>query len=305
MVDLKTGLVSVVIPTRNRADLLVRAVESVLAQDAAQLEVIVVDDASTDGTPGVLARFSDRIRLIRVQRNIERGAARNLGARSASGELIAFLDSDDQWQPGKLPRQLAIARADAVCVTGINMLDTSGRTVRAGYVPPADASRRIFVENLFLGASSSLLVPRSIFEDVGGFPENWALQGSEDWIFLARIVARRYAIDVVPAALVHYQVHSGNATANPDRVAVSMWSAVEAFQASEHLSADEMRMLRCHTAGLIARGFATRGVFKPALAWGLRAGRYSQGKERIRTYGQVAVSGVAGSLRQVGLRGRI
>src|SRR5512132_1526909 len=97
--------VSVVIPTRNRADLLSRAVRSVLAQDM-RSEVIVVDDCSTDDTPRVLAKFGDRIRVIRTERNIERGAARNLGAREARATTLAFLDSDDEWKAGKLARQL-------------------------------------------------------------------------------------------------------------------------------------------------------------------------------------------------------
>src|SRR5687768_15225139 len=109
--------VAVVIPTRNRREMVAGAVESVLAQDPPAAEVIVVDDASTDGTAEALReRFGERIDVIRSETNIERGAARNLGARSSSAELIAFLDSDDEWAPGKLVAQ--IGERSPVTVTG-------------------------------------------------------------------------------------------------------------------------------------------------------------------------------------------
>ncbi len=98
---LKAGDVSVVIPVYNRAELVRRAIDSVLAQTRRPLEIIVVDDGSTDATLSVLTDYQGRIRLIRQE---HRGvsAARNRGMRSARGQWIALLDSDDQWQPRKL-----------------------------------------------------------------------------------------------------------------------------------------------------------------------------------------------------------
>lgn len=102
-------LLSVVIPTWNRARLACEAIESALAQRAAQVEVIVVDDGSTDNTEDVLAdRFGSRIRLLRLPRRGGIGAARNAGARVATGELLAFLDSDDLWLPGKLEAEMRV-----------------------------------------------------------------------------------------------------------------------------------------------------------------------------------------------------
>jgi len=104
-------LVSVIIPTYNRAKLLPRALESVLAQDYPHLEIIVIDDASTDETPNVLKAFADpRIQVFRHPENKGHGAACETGIRCAKGELIAFLDSDDVWLPGKLGLQVAIFR---------------------------------------------------------------------------------------------------------------------------------------------------------------------------------------------------
>lgn len=101
--------VSVIIPTFNRAHCIARSVQSVLAQTFQDLEVIVVDDGSTDDTGEILAGFGDRIRVIR-QENAGVGAARNTGMRAARGDWIAFQDSDDVWVPGKLERQIECLR---------------------------------------------------------------------------------------------------------------------------------------------------------------------------------------------------
>lgn len=104
-----TPLLSVVIPTWNRAHLVCEAVESALVQRAGEVEVIVVDDGSTDGTAEVLARrFGSHISLLRLPTRRGVGAARNAGVRVASGELLAFLDSDDLWLPGKLDAELCM-----------------------------------------------------------------------------------------------------------------------------------------------------------------------------------------------------
>ena len=94
-------MVSVIIPTYNRAHCLGEAIDSVLAQDPPADEVIVIDDGSTDATPDVLAGYGDRITVLR-QANAGAGAARTAGLRQASGDWITFLDSDDLWYPGRL-----------------------------------------------------------------------------------------------------------------------------------------------------------------------------------------------------------
>lgn len=106
---MKSPLLSVVIPTWNRARLVCDAIESALIQQAGRVEVIVVDDNSIDNTADELTRrFGSRIRLLRMPRRIGIGAARNIGVSQASGELLAFLDSDDLWLPGKLDAELRV-----------------------------------------------------------------------------------------------------------------------------------------------------------------------------------------------------
>ena len=102
---------SVIIPTYNRAALAPEAVASVLAQTWRDFEVLVVDDASTDGTAAALAAFGSRIRLLRHAFRLGVAAARNLGICAARGQWLAFLDSDDLWRPEKLARQMAYLTA--------------------------------------------------------------------------------------------------------------------------------------------------------------------------------------------------
>src|SRR5258708_6750848 len=102
--------VSVVIPTYNRADVIGRAVDSALAECSGADEIIVVDDGSADGTRQVLGAYGSRIRYLAVPR-AGAGRARNIGIRAARNPLIAFLDSDDAWLPGKLQMQRSILAA--------------------------------------------------------------------------------------------------------------------------------------------------------------------------------------------------
>ncbi len=105
--------VSVILPTYNRARFLPRAIHSVLGQSYGDLELIVVDDGSEDDTPDVVGNIADpRVRYVRIARNQGISAARNHGLREAKGELLAFQDSDDEWDPQKLEKQIRFLEAD-------------------------------------------------------------------------------------------------------------------------------------------------------------------------------------------------
>ena len=198
--------ISVIIPTHNRAETLGRALDGVLAQTLAPLEVIVVDDASTDGTAAMIAARGDpRIRLIRHERNRGAGAARNTGVAAAHGELIAFQDSDDDWMPGKLARQaahLAALGPDHVA-TFCTKIDygraRSGesRPERLRYGPrrvlcvphPLDSvtsgdMRARLLRGNVIGPQTAL-IRRTAFEAAGGFDTR--LRNNEDWDFFIRL----------------------------------------------------------------------------------------------------------------------
>jgi glycosyltransferase involved in cell wall biosynthesis len=170
-------LVSVVVPTYNRASLLPRALSSVLAQSLGDLELIVVDDGSTDSTGEVVRSFRDRrIRLIRLPTNRGQGEAANAGVRAARGEWVAFLDSDDEWLPTKLERQIARLReyqgsAGTVAYCCLERRDErTGRSVpapRGG--PEGDVFRALLTG--WSPLPSCLVVGRRALLAIGGWDE--------------------------------------------------------------------------------------------------------------------------------------
>lgn len=186
-------LVSVVVPTRDRRALTAEAVASVLQQTWSDLELVVVDDGSADGTPDHLeAGFPDpRLRVLR-QENRGVSAARNRGVQETSGEWVAFLDSDDLWLPEKLERQLAAVGQEP----GWDACHTEEVWIRHGrWANPRKAHAKhggwIFSQCLPLCiiSPSSILLRRAVFEALGGFDES--LPACEDYDLWLRLCAAR------------------------------------------------------------------------------------------------------------------
>lgn len=197
--------VSVVIPVYNRPALVRRAVESVLAQDFHDLEVIVVDDASTDDTPAALQAIGDdRLAVLRQPRNRGVAAARNRGIAAARGAFVALLDSDDSWLPGKLSRQVALLRA-APPVVGMvyGGVEDVGRDGTRVMLPTARGFlfEQLLLENPLHGGCSNMLIRREVFETVGGFDPTYpAIEDYEFWLRACRF----HAVDFVNAAVCRY-----------------------------------------------------------------------------------------------------
>ena len=146
------GLVSVLIPTYNRAYIICGAIDSVLAQTYKNFEVIVVDDGSTDNTRELLARYGDAVRYI-YQPNAGLAAARNTGLAAARGEFVALQDSDDLWLPWKLEGQMAVMAVDeriGLCWTDLTAVNPSGQVIRERNLRPAySVYQRIRFEDHF------------------------------------------------------------------------------------------------------------------------------------------------------------
>ena len=172
--------VSAVLPTRNRASLLPDALQSVFAQRGAgttfDLDVIVVDDASTDNTADVVARHA-AARYIKLPENVGPSAARNAGLQASRGEYITFIDDDDVWLPGKLELQLAAMER----VAGVGVVYSQYYLQRRGkppaLIPEAHSAPSGWVLPVMLAGDWSfstlnLLIRRSAFERVGGFDES-------------------------------------------------------------------------------------------------------------------------------------
>lgn len=192
-------LVSVVVPTFDRAALLAEAVASVLAQSYWPLELVVVDDGSTDDTERQFSTRGD-LRYLRIAHTAMPGRVRNAGVEAAAGNLIAFLDSDDLWLPHKLQRQVAAMATDKVALhhTRERWL-RHGRTVsqhrqqhtRKGDLFPASLRKCVI-------GPSTVLLHRSALNAVGGFRED--IQIAEDYELWLRLTAR-YRVGYLDEAL--------------------------------------------------------------------------------------------------------
>jgi glycosyltransferase involved in cell wall biosynthesis len=208
---MSTHTFSVVIPTYNRADLIGRAIRSVLAQTYTNFEIIIVDDGSTDNTQEVVQKFGDS-RIKYVPHDINRGLnnSRNTGIKNSTGEYVAFLDSDDEWLPKKLEKQLeAFAKGGAevgACYTWLNSINE-------------DTKKELIVSPLFEGYifedllysqfanPSSMVVRRSCFDVVGVFDTDESFRACEDWDLWLRL-SREYKFAVVPEVLTIWWNHS-------------------------------------------------------------------------------------------------
>jgi glycosyltransferase involved in cell wall biosynthesis len=182
-------LISAVIPAYNRGDTIERALDSVRAQDVNDMEIIVVDNCSQDNTVSRVkawAQSEPRLKLICHDRNKGEAGSRNTGVKTARGKYIAFLDSDDEWLPGKLKRQLdALASSDASgCFTGQNVVLPDGGEQLvddwSNRLPITDLS--LLIEGCGVGMGTTLMVERSVFETVGYFDEELPLMVDLDWL---------------------------------------------------------------------------------------------------------------------------
>ncbi|HEX2022057.1 MAG TPA: glycosyltransferase [Candidatus Thermoplasmatota archaeon] len=224
--------VSVVCPAYNAERHVARAVDSALGQSFRDLEVVVVDDGSTDGTAGVLAGYGEPVRVVR-QENRGAYAARNAGLRAARGSLIAFLDADDRWMPDKLARQVALLderpRAALVFSDGI-VVDRSGRRPPRTFfaaAPPSRgmAFRRLLRRNFI--PQSSVVVRAEILRRVGPFPETRLAADYLQWLKVSRL----HEIDFVDAPLFEYEVHEANISRRKGAQYASLASMLAAWEA--------------------------------------------------------------------------
>jgi glycosyltransferase involved in cell wall biosynthesis len=185
-----TPRVSIILPTRNRAGELRGAADSVLRQTFAEWECLVVDDGSSDGTPEVareLAREDRRVRAVRRDPGGSLGAARNAGLAVARGELVAFLDDDDRWLPGKLALQTHLLEEDADAAMAFGRVELFGDA--EGVWPRRPAPRRPTLRELLASnfiPLSTVVARRRAVERAGGFAENFPVSEDYDlWIRIA------------------------------------------------------------------------------------------------------------------------
>jgi len=244
--------VSVVIAAYNRAGYLGETIESALAQTHKPMEVIVVDDGSTDDTRAVVARYEPGVRYL-WQPNAERGAARNRGWRLAQGEFVAFLDSDDLWRPDKLQRDLDLFRRRpevGVVYADVELIDAQGRSLGVRPRPHHEGwvTSDLLRENFVI--LSAHLMRSAAIREVGGFREERALSGSEDWELWVRLSTRRqFAHVTVPTT--RYRAHANNSMSNAAGMERSMRHACALLEAAPYLSPAQRRLIP-HAQAIVA-----------------------------------------------------
>lgn len=205
------GLISCIITTYNRKNTIKRAIDSVLNQTYSNIELIVVDDASTDGTFEYVAELygdDDRITYIINEENTGVSEARNIAVKSARGSWIAFQDSDDEWLPEKLEKQVALID-DSDEEIGLiyckwKVLFQDGRELEwpASHIPDWFKSGHIFFPLLHstLVSTQTLLIRKDVFQSVGGFDSTF--KAAVDWELCTRI-AEKYKLILCDEVLVN------------------------------------------------------------------------------------------------------
>ncbi|MBU0625181.1 glycosyltransferase family 2 protein [Patescibacteria group bacterium] len=215
-------IVTVVIPVYNRPIFIRRAIDSVIAQTYKNWELIIVDDCSTDNTVEVIRSYlnkNERISLICLEKNRGVSNARNIGIEKASGEYIAFLDSDDEWFPDKLTKQVRLFQQDKTEQVGfvgcnrIILVTKTGQEHRSRLILQ-DNTLRMFLSRCFV-VPSGVVVKKKVFTKVGLFDIN--LDYSEDWDMWIRI-AEKFSFALIDEPLFKYYEHGGNACSDPAKL---------------------------------------------------------------------------------------
>ena len=285
-------LVSVIVPAFNAANTIGDTLRSISQQTYAALEIIVVDDGSTDATAEIARRHGDpRLRIV-AKANGGVASARNAGICSSKGAFVAFIDADDLWHPTKIAKQLRVLLAGgddmALVYAPFRLIDGQGRVLASPHKYGVNGwvIHRHFHSNL-VGNGSALLVRRSVLEEFGGF-DSWLVkqgaEGCEDLLLQLRIAAR-YRFGEVSEYLVGYRRLPDNMSSNTDQMIRSGTLAVtRALSECRHipgLSADAMlqryewqRLRTCFRDGRLregllsfARQMSTRPSFVAGALW--------------------------------------
>jgi glycosyltransferase involved in cell wall biosynthesis len=284
--------VSVIIPAFNASAFIIEAIESVVCQTLDGVEIIVVDDGSSDETVSLVRTFGKAIKLI-TQSNRGASEARNRGVREASGEFVAFLDADDLWEPNKLSRQMAaVGRGDGICYTdrvNFGQLGALSELQSDGVLQPSGNVYRDLLLCNFI-TTSSVLMRRQLFLDLGGF--NKCLRVAHDWDLWLR-VAENYTVVFCAEPLVRYRVHSSGISKTA--IETMFWEQErildEAFARSGNRQTEFPASFWSHTrissAGAAAFAAANAGQ------WGLAIKMYGRRIAR----GPLSISGYKGLLK--------
>jgi glycosyltransferase involved in cell wall biosynthesis len=259
--------VSVVIPCYNSARFVGHAVRSALQQTVADLDVIVVNDGSTDDLAAALAPYLAQIRVIH-QKNGGLSHARNTGIEASDSEYIAYLDADDAWHPEKIARQLSTFDADPdvdLVHTGVRYIGPDGALLereKTFWFDPNEMSYANLLRHNIITVSS-VLHRRSA---IGAERFSVALRACEDWDLWLRLLADGRRFSFVRDPLTDYRVHGDNMSANPERMLVATQLVMERVAGDKRHRTEAVlaRRLRAEAVRQMAHVEYERGNFGAA-----------------------------------------
>ena len=280
-------LVSVVIPTFNYGHFVGDAVESALGQTYPDLEVIVVDDGSTDDTQRVLKRFASRIRYV-YQNNRGLSAARNTGVRLAKGDWVALLDSDDVWHSHKTEVQLAAGQS----IADVGLIGSLPASVLPPALDAAPSIRKLSVKDFLLSirmGPSGALIRRKCFDAVGLFDES--LTSIEDRDMWLRIAARFPAVEISSPCW-WYRPHEGQMSRRAARMLENYERVLTKFFAQHPQHASLQRLGWSYLYLDASWAFLEEGDIRRAramMAKSLLAWPWSYGDRRLRRFPRTSI----------------
>jgi glycosyltransferase involved in cell wall biosynthesis len=258
MVAQSFPLVSVIIPTHNRRHLIEPAIASVLTQRYPNYELIIVDDASTDGTSAWLKAQYPQIKLIELSDNQGASGARNTGIKAAQGEFIAFLDSDDQWHTEYLAQQVeAIEKVPNAAFVFCNHVEVSqdGKLLKTLKYKPSDQYRDLvhrLLTGVFIFTMSVVVVRRAALQAVGSLDTRLTIAHDRELYIRLLSIGSMAHVDQV---LVTRVMHNSNISADYLRWAREVFMIIDIFfsRPSSKAYQDLAPRIRSHWALIIAR----------------------------------------------------
>ncbi len=262
---------SVVIPTYNGVRYLAESIESALAQTYRPIEILVIDDGSTDGeTRQVIESYGDPVRYIR-QENAGTAAARNTGVANAKGEFVALLDHDDLWVPEKLERQMPAFKGAprlGVAYAAIEFFDADSGRVTSHYFPGGKLDFHALLGHQVLPIQT-VIFRRSVLEEIGPF--DITLRGTDDWDMGIRIAAR-YEIVGIPETLARVRLHKGQQGGNAQRMFQNAMRVLDKNRGTLHAGCRECRRAVAYSRHLLREDYA--GSLKARAVAAMRERQY-------------------------------
>ena len=251
-----TPLVTVIVPTYNRAVMIVETLSAILQQSFKNFELLVISNGSTDNTESVVAGLNDqRIIFFQLPPSGRPAVPRNRGIKEAKGKYIAFCDDDDLWLPDKLQKQVDFMESNPDTALCFGYAERFGDTDRSGSLlhPTAESDGVKDFMSLFLGnkiPTFTVMVRKDCLDEVGCFDEDPKLTAIEDYDLWLR-VAHKQKIACIPAVLGKYRVHQNNFSSNMVLERMKLLKLVEKFDAKGFIDAQQKKSIESNLFWLI------------------------------------------------------